>query len=293
MKSKNRSALKKEGNVFDKILKEHLDDIFIPLIEAEFGSKIKTKKILNHKLQTTLEREVDYLFEVTLENGNRFILHIEFQTSLSQDLVYRMGEYNGILKRKYRLKIEHVIVYLGEKSTKIKMSLNESEIFRSFRLIRLHEKDPTMFLESENPADLLISILCKIPKEQIDDYLSLLIEKVKNKLQDEGKINKFVQQMLIFSRLRNFDNVTLNKIKKMPVAIDVKKDILFNLGIEEGRQEGREEGREKGLEAGLNLHEQKVLKNCVSNGYAIKDIAIILGVSVQKINGLKRKYNIK
>jgi hypothetical protein len=208
------NVVKKEGNLFDKILKEHLDDIFIPLTELEFGSKIKSKKILKHKLQTTLEREVDYLYEVVLLDGRKFILHIEFQTELSQDLVYRIGEYNGILKRKYMLKVEHVVVYLGNASTKVKTKLSEEEVFNSFRLIRLNEKDPNLFLNSKNPADLLISILCKIPKDQMDEYLSLLVENVIGVLHDQGKINKFVQQILILTRLRKFDQKVLIKLKK-------------------------------------------------------------------------------
>jgi hypothetical protein len=89
------------SNVFDKILKENADQLFLPFIAKQFPSPIAKKKIIVPKLQTTLEREVDYLFEIELKNNAKFLLHLEFQTELTNEMMFRLGEYHGILTRKY------------------------------------------------------------------------------------------------------------------------------------------------------------------------------------------------
>ncbi len=51
---------KKEGNVFDKIMKEIVEKIFRPLIEERLGVKIVKAVPLKEKMQTTLEVEMDF-----------------------------------------------------------------------------------------------------------------------------------------------------------------------------------------------------------------------------------------
>ncbi len=293
--------IKKEANIFDKILKEQLEFVFLPLIEKELGSKIKSRKILKHKLQSTIEREVDYLFDVTLADKRNFILHIEFQTKPERDLIYRIKEYNAILSRTYKKKIEHMVVYLGMPKFNSPVSLKNSEVFQSFRLLNLSETDQEIFLNSNNPSDLLISILCKIPEEHTDHFFSYLINKAIELLPNPAEINKFASNLLNFTRLRNFNSSTINKIKHMPITYDIDKDILFKLGKEKGREEGREvgreEGREEGREVGREEGETKVqiniIRNFLKNNYTLKEISVIMGLSIQKITSIIKKNNLK
>ncbi|MBL7813521.1 MAG: hypothetical protein JNL70_00855 [Saprospiraceae bacterium] len=44
-----------EGNLYDKIFKENAEEIFMPLVEARLGIKIKKFIALPTKMQTTTE----------------------------------------------------------------------------------------------------------------------------------------------------------------------------------------------------------------------------------------------
>ena len=81
-----------QGNAYDKIFKENAEAIFIPFIEEHIGTKIKRFKHLKEKMQVTIEREMDFFYEVETEKGEIFILHLEFQTEDDMEMVYRKGE---------------------------------------------------------------------------------------------------------------------------------------------------------------------------------------------------------
>ncbi len=59
-----------EGNLYDKIFKENAEAIFLPLVESRLGIKIKSFKPYKAKLQTTLEREMDFFYETKVSCPN-------------------------------------------------------------------------------------------------------------------------------------------------------------------------------------------------------------------------------
>ena len=66
---KEEKLPKKEGNAFDKIFKEMGESIFMHLVEQILGVKIKHFRPLKEKMQTTIEREMDFFYEVETEDG--------------------------------------------------------------------------------------------------------------------------------------------------------------------------------------------------------------------------------
>lgn len=81
MAKKNPINRKKEGSIYDKIMRENLQEIFLPLVEERLKVKIKTFRALPDKQETTIERETDAFLSVETQDGEKFILHLEFQTS--------------------------------------------------------------------------------------------------------------------------------------------------------------------------------------------------------------------
>ena len=63
------------GKEYDKVIKENMAAIFLPLSEKYLGIKIATTRDLPEKLQTTIEREPDFVKVVTDDDGKEFILH--------------------------------------------------------------------------------------------------------------------------------------------------------------------------------------------------------------------------
>jgi hypothetical protein len=108
------------GRDYDKIIKENITSIFLPLSEKFFGIKIVRSKDLPGKLQTTQEREPDFIKKVWTDKKETFILHIEFQTTDEKEMVYRMAEYKAILQRKFKVPVKQFVFYLGVTKPKMK-----------------------------------------------------------------------------------------------------------------------------------------------------------------------------
>ena len=112
-KPDDKAKEKEKGNVYDKIFKENSDVFFLPLAEKYLNFKIVKTKTLEAKLQSTVEREVDFMRIVETADGEEFILHIEFQASNEPDMIYRMKEYDAMIQHIHHLEIRHFVIFLG------------------------------------------------------------------------------------------------------------------------------------------------------------------------------------
>ena len=92
--------------------------MFLPLIEKRLGVKIKSFTPYKPKLQTTLEREMDFFYEVETIDGKIFLLHIEFQTEDDPDMIYRKAEYHGIALSLKKMEIRHSNAYNANRITR-------------------------------------------------------------------------------------------------------------------------------------------------------------------------------
>jgi hypothetical protein len=95
---------------YDKIFKENIAALFLPLSEKYLGIRITRTEELKDKLQTTIEKEPDFIRIVETDKGERFILHLEFQSADEEGMIYRMQEYFGILRKKYGLLVKQFVI---------------------------------------------------------------------------------------------------------------------------------------------------------------------------------------
>ncbi len=77
-------------NDYDKIFKENIAASFLPLSEKYLNIRIARTEELEDKLQTTIEKEPDFIRIVESDTGEKFILHLEFQTVDEDGMIYRM-----------------------------------------------------------------------------------------------------------------------------------------------------------------------------------------------------------
>ncbi len=129
------------ANDYDKILKENIATVFLPLAAKYLGIRIVRSEELKDKLQTTIEKETDFIRIVETDGGEKFILHLEFQSVDEEGMVYRMQEYYGLLRRKYRLPVRQFVIYLGQKASVMQTQLGPEEVFTGFTLRSLRDYD--------------------------------------------------------------------------------------------------------------------------------------------------------
>jgi|GEM_PF-216249 len=236
---KNESKnYQEEGQLYDKILRENLLELFLPLVAEQLNFTIKKVTPLVDKQPTTVLRETDsfLLIETDSETEPKFILYIEFERKDNPNMIYRMVEYHGIELRKYKLPIKHVVVYLGDKTPKMRTSLQKEEIFESFTLVNIHETSPQSWLNYDEPERIIMAILGNYEKENAKIILEAILSKLRKVCKSDDDLKKFTKQLIIISRMRNLEELTTKISNKMPILIDIEKDYLYKLGLEKGKK---------------------------------------------------------
>jgi len=227
-----------EGSLYDKIMRENLLELFLPLVAEALNFKFKSVNPLPDKQPTTILRETDafLLIKTYSETEPEFILHLEFESQDNEEMIYRVMEYHGIELRKYRLPIKHVVVYLGEGIPKMRTSLRQEEIFTGFTLVNTHSFSPKRWLEQEEPAKIIMAILSDYQKPNAAIILEAIVNRLRKVCKTEAELKKFIEQLIIISRMRNLEELTIKISKAMPITIDIEKDYLYKLGLKKGEE---------------------------------------------------------
>ncbi len=289
-KQKIDSAKKKyEGNLYDKIFKEDAEAIFLPLVERRLGIKIKSFKPFKAKLQTTLEREMDFFYEVETEEGDCFLLHLEFQTEDEHDMVYRKAEYHGIALNLRKIEIRHIVIYLGINKPTMPTQLAENEVYRGFDMIDIHAFDHQKLLQSQVPDVIILAILADYPPEKAESILRLIIRQLKTFCQNKSELSKYIKQLVVLSRLRKIENLTIKIVEDMPITYDIHTDSLYIKGTEDGAVKGIEKGIKKGIEK----EKIDVIHNARLEGMSIEIIARIVKLLPERVRQILDELGIE
>lgn len=251
---------------YDKILKENIASVFIPLAEKYLGFKIRRSEELKDKLQTTIEKEPDFIRIVEAENGDRFILHLEFQSVDEEGMIYRMQEYYGLLRRKYQLPVRQFVIYLGRKASKMQTRLAPGEIFEGFTLKSLREYSYRSLLSSDVPEEILLTILADFEGKKPTEVLNSILNKLKEITPEEIVLRRYIRQLAILARLRNLTKETQKQIKAMGLTYNITEDFLYQQGLEKGLERGIETGLERGIEKGLERGRKELILEMLKDG---------------------------
>jgi hypothetical protein len=257
--AKNKAfSFKKEGNAYDKILKENIEKIFRPLIEKRLGIKIGKAIPLREKMQTTVELEMDFFYEIVSLEGNPFILHLEFESGNNLEMVYRVGEYHGMSLRRKKLPIRHIVVYLGNETPTMRTQLKPEEVYTGFELLNVKTIDKDEFLSSQVPEVVLMAVLANYKPEETENIIRQILVSLKKLVGNKKTLKKYVNQLMMLSRLRKIEGLTVKIAEEMPIHIDIETDTLYIRGTEKGVEKERRQNV-------LNLWRNSIEPSMISN----------------------------
>jgi predicted transposase YdaD len=279
---KKTIALKKEGNAYDKILKENIEKIFRPLVEKRLGVKIIKSTPLKEKMQTTIELEMDFFYLIEHEEGDPFILHLEFESSDNLESIYRAAEYHGMALRRHKMGIRHVLIYLGDKPPKMRTELYPHEVFTRFDLLDARSLDTTQLISSQIPEEVLMAVLGNYRPEEAEDILRKIISKLKIIIRNKRVLKRYINQLMMLSRLRKIEALTIKIAEEMPIQFDFETDTLYLRGSEKGHQEGHQEG--------LQEERKKNVLSMWQNGIEPPMIANLLNLPIEQIDRIIAEF---
>jgi len=232
-----------------------LKDIFeeVPHRLSKILAPAPIKELLPTNFPST-ELRVDFLARLEDES----VLHIEFQSFNDTNMPFRMLRYYlAILERYPSSPIKQLLVYVGNRKLRMKSRLKLRNLTFSYEILDIRQIDCKVLLESPDPMDRLLACLCKVEDEVY--LIEKLIKTMEGMNEEERK--DYLLKALTLTELRPNLRIRLTEeVKPMPIVVrpeDIKlpkrklrKDILYRLGLEEGKQIGLEEGKQIGLEEG-------------------------------------------
>jgi len=233
-----------------------LKDIFeeIPQRLSKILAPAPIKELLPTNFPST-ELRVDFLARLEDES----ILHIEFQSFNDPNMPFRMLRYYlAILERYPNSPIKQLLVYVGNRKLRMKSRLRLRNLTFSYEIIDIRQIDCRVLLESPDPMDRLLACLCKVEDEVY--LIEKLIKTMEGMNEEERK--DYLLKALTLTELRPNLRIRLTEeVRHMPIVVrpedirlpkrKLRKDILYRLGLEEGKQIGLEEGRKEGEVIGI------------------------------------------
>ena len=224
------------GN-YDKIMRENLGRISKPLIGYLLPGKIKRAIPMPPRVRkTVIEKEADNLFLIEPVALNDFILHLEFQSTNDGQMPLRMAVYNYSARYMYGKDVVSVVIYVGEEELKMKNALSFDGSYFEFRLIDIRNMDPELFLESENPKEVILAVLAGRDSRKRELIINEIFNKLRLLLNSESALSERLEELEIISLLRGADTqkLVIKQKEIMPIVIDIRKDLRFQQGRNEG-----------------------------------------------------------
>ena len=275
-------------NEYDRIIKENIEAVILPLSNKLFGIRPETMEEITTDLQVTLQRKPDVTRKITDQDGQPRILHIEFQTSNETEMILRMQTYRALLQEVHQLPLRQFVVYLGQKNPTMKTSIAEfipgdDSNFR-YDLINIHHYDYEQLVSSDIPEEILLAILGDFQNESPESVVARILERLLATSQDTLKLQRYVRQLVIMSKLRNLENSTLQNIEKMPIEFDIENDVIYQRGRKEGEERGEERGKKE-------RREEMIIEMLRDGALSTEKIAAYAKVPVEYVQQLRQALN--
>ena len=222
-------------------------------------------------IQHTKERKPDILKKITDTQGKLFVLHLEFQLVDEPEMIYRMADYHIMLARKHKLPIRQYVLFLGSGIPKMETRY-ESELMRyEFPLIAFTSLDYHTFLKSEQPEEVILSVLADFKGESPERVLQQIIQRVEETTEGDLALKRYFSQLRVLAQLRNLGqtlgNLAMDSITKF---VSVEKDAVYMVAQEK--------------------EQIKFVTNLIADTDFLPDrIAKIAGVSVEFVKNIQQK----
>ena len=224
---------------YDKIFRENIEQVIITLAQKLLGIDPATLEEIPDDSQYTIERKPDLLKKVKPGGKKKdYILQMEFQSTDSHKMLKRLLFYYGLLFADYGLEVLQYVFYIGKKNKPtMPTDIQHTNLQFRYELINIMDIDYELFIHSNKPEDVVVAILCDFKKKSPEYIIDTILDRLQKLNNDELDLSKYVTQLEVLSKLRNLQDLFINKAAKMPITYDLKTDIRFLQGVEKAKME--------------------------------------------------------
>jgi hypothetical protein len=269
-----KSKEKGQSSQYDKIFKENIEAVISSIMQNVLEITAIVMEELPDDIQHTKERKPDVLKKITDNQGNIFVLQIEFQVKDEPEMVYRMAEYFIMLERKYKLPVKQFVIFLGADNPKMPTKLDRERLKFSYPLVSFSTLDYHIFLNSDKPEEIILGILANFKGENPENALKQILVRVKETTKGDFSLNRYFNQLRVLAQLRNLELNLKNAMDSIAEYIKEERDVLYLRGLDKG--------------------EEKIIASLLTKlNYSLDQIADIAGVSVDFVKSVKLKLTDK
>ena len=268
---------KRQSSQYDKIFKENIEAVISGIMQNVLEIIAVYMEELPDDIQHTKERKPDVLKKITDTKGDTFILQIEFQVANDDEMVYRMQEYKAMLIRKYRLPIYQYVIFLGKGQPTMETHLSNVGLTFEYNLLAINSIDYKIFLKSNQPEEIVLSVLANFNKETLENALKRIISRLEETTVGDLALKRYFKQLRILAQLRKFEkklkDIVMDSIEKY---IDEKRDVAFLVGLDRGQTK----------------EQTKFVTNLLQKlDLTLNQIADIAGVTVDFVKSVQRQLS--
>ncbi len=222
---------------YDTVLKSLLTDSSNSLFHLITG--VKRGRWLNVELPKVVQARVDLLFELA---STQELILLELQSNNDPHLPVRMAEYALMIWRLYQRFPKMYVLYVGSERLCMPAELVTPHLTCRYTLIDIRQWKAETLLQSNHPADAVLSIL-GLYADRLETVRRILQRIAKMK--DAARKIAF-SRLLILAGVRKLAGVVEEEAKHMPILNDIMDHEVIGPAIRKGRKEGKAEGKAEG-----------------------------------------------
>ncbi|ACU03975.1 Rpn family recombination-promoting nuclease/putative transposase [Pedobacter heparinus] len=260
-----------QGSKYDKIFRENMHNTLPGIIKHVLHLNVNTVEELADDVQFTKERKTDLLKKVRDNKGNRYVLHVEYQTDNYPEMAFRMAEYSIMLQRKHKLPVKQFVIYIGPAKANMSTSITTKDFRFRYNLTELSAVNYKLFLKSDLVEEKMLAILSNLASESTESVLAQVVQEIETHTStlEQGR---YFRQLRILLQLRNLNKKAIKDMALVGKIFKEEKDILYRRGEIKGRYE-------EALEIALEM---------LVNKYPIEEIIKLTKLSKEEIQSLQK-----
>ena len=174
-----------------KFSKEQLKKLELLFCKNCLGIEAATIENVPTGIPRTIERRADFL-KIGIDNATllKTLYHLEFQSDVHLTMLQRLLVYFSLFFEKFRLPIKQYVIYLGTGNWTAETHLSMPNISFHYEVICLNTIDYELFVNSEQPEEIILAILADFKKQDKSKVVQRIIKNLKDKTKNKKKIRK-------------------------------------------------------------------------------------------------------
>jgi predicted transposase YdaD len=124
-----------------------------------------------------------------------------------------------------------------------------------------------------------LAILGHFEPNRVEEIAEMILEKIKDLTLETSEHQKYVLQLEMISKLRGLQFLIAQKIQDMAIQYNLRDDLRYLQGVEQGKLEGELKGKLEGQKETL----QAICQRMYKLGLSTAEIAEMIGLTEEQV----------